>query len=61
MRDGTRQLGDARRADARPADEVRPPAHPEPDISERITLIEFVWSGLTGTQPVILVSREWLQ
>ncbi len=36
------------------------PAHAKPDTSERIFLIEFVWSGLTGTQPVILVSREWL-
>jgi hypothetical protein len=33
----------------------------EPDASERITLIEFLWTGPTGEQPVILVSREWLQ
>ena len=33
----------------------------EPDTSERITLIEFLWEGRTGAQPVILVSREWLQ
>jgi hypothetical protein len=38
-----------------------PQADPEPDASERITLIEFTWVGLTGTQPVILVAREWLQ
>lgn len=33
----------------------------EPEASERITLIEFTWVGLTGRQPVIYVSREWLQ
>jgi len=33
----------------------------EPDVSERITLIEFTWMGLTGAQPVIFVAREWLQ
>jgi len=29
----------------------------EPEASERITLIEFTWVGLTGRQPVIYVSR----
>jgi hypothetical protein len=33
---------------------------PDPDISERITLIEFTWMGMTGAQPVIFVAREWL-
>jgi hypothetical protein len=38
-----------------------PPDDAEPNTSERVTLIEFVWIGQTGEQPVILVSREWLQ
>jgi hypothetical protein len=38
-----------------PSDDV------EPSASEVITLIEFVWAGSAGEQPVILVSREWLQ
>ena len=33
---------------------------PEPDTCERITLIEFLWTGAAGSQPVILVAREWL-
>ena len=33
----------------------------EPQASERITLIEFMWTGETGAQPVLLVEREWLQ
>jgi hypothetical protein len=37
------------------------PDDTEPVTSERITLIEFMWMGLRGAQPVILVSREWLQ
>jgi hypothetical protein len=37
------------------------PVGAEPDASERITLIEFMWQGTTGAQQVILVSREWLQ
>jgi hypothetical protein len=39
----------------------RPPEDAEPDTSERITLIEFLWQGRTGAQQVILVSRQWLQ
>ena len=41
----------------------RPPVEspPEPDTCERITLIEFLWTGSAGFQPVILVAREWLQ
>ena len=39
----------------------RPPEDAEPDTSERITLIEFLWQGKAGAQQVILVSREWLQ
>ena len=74
MRDGTRQAGVRRQAqapvdplddwhgvDAHPPSEERSPADAEPGTSERITLIEFRWSGLTGAQQVILVSREWLQ
>ena len=76
MRDGTRQPGNRRQADAAEAfdwvdvdvPQSRPrtpgqlrPADGEPDATERITLIEFTWFGLTGAQPVILVSREWLQ
>jgi hypothetical protein len=34
---------------------------PEPDISERVTVIEFLWTGSGGAQPVILITREWLQ
>ena len=72
MRDGPRHAGDRptsprwRSTDA--ADETlargsarRPPEDAEPDTSERITLIEFLWEGRTGAQQVILVSREWLQ
>ena len=73
MRDGTRQADVRPRAqapvdplddcdgDAHPPSEERSPADAEPGTSERITLIEFMWSGLTGAQQVILVSREWLQ
>ena len=39
----------------------RIPEDVEPNNSERITLIEFMWQGQTGAQQVILVSREWLQ
>jgi hypothetical protein len=34
---------------------------PEPDTSERVTVIEFLWTGSRGAQPVILIAREWLQ
>ena len=37
------------------------PDDAEPDTSERITLIDFLWEGQTGAQQVILISREWLQ
>ena len=53
------QTGDRLWGEERPAAEAE--AETEPDTSERIILIEFVWWGLTGSQPVILVSREWLQ
>ena len=33
----------------------------EPETTERVTLIEFLWMGLTGAQPVIFVAHEWLQ
>jgi hypothetical protein len=33
----------------------------EPETSQRVTLIEFTWVGARGAQPVIFVSREWLQ
>jgi hypothetical protein len=33
---------------------------PEPDVTERVTLIEFTWIGMRGAQPVIFVAREWL-
>ena len=65
MRDETRQAIDRRRAQA--LDEWLVDVHgpeaedTEPDVSERITLIEFLWRGRTGAQQVILVSREWLQ
>jgi hypothetical protein len=40
---------------------TRPPARPLDDGStERVRLIEFVWSMHPGRQPVILVEREWL-
>jgi hypothetical protein len=39
----------------------RPKKEPEPPTSERVTLIEFMWFGAAGAQPVILVEREWLQ
>jgi hypothetical protein len=39
----------------------RPKKAPEPPTSERVTLIEFMWFGAAGAQPVILVEREWLQ
>jgi hypothetical protein len=39
----------------------RPKKAPEPATSERVTLIEFMWFGAAGAQPVILVEREWLQ
>ena len=61
MRDGMRQSGDAELTGGPWPNEARPPIDSEPDTSERITLIEFLWTGLTGDQPVILVSREWLQ
>jgi hypothetical protein len=51
---------DVQRVDDRP-ERRQLRADVEPDTSERITLIEFVWSGATGAQLVILVSREWLQ
>ena len=66
MRDGTRQSSDAELtggpggSPGGSAVRVRP-ADPEQDTSERITLSEFLWTGPTGDQPVILVSREWLQ
>ena len=70
MRDGVRaQTGDDQRArlkaevgatGAHSRRGQRPPEDAEPDTSERITLIEFLWEGLTGAQQVILVSREWL-
>ncbi len=59
-------LVDGLTADDEPVD-GRPPRHRrrsddvEPNASERITLIEFLWEGQTGAQQVILVSREWLQ
>jgi hypothetical protein len=31
---------------------------PGTDRHERLTLIEFVWVGDRGAQPVVLVSRE---
>jgi hypothetical protein len=37
------------------------PRAADPNASERITLIEFMWHGQRGAQQVILVSREWLQ
>ena len=52
---------EAHLTDGRAPSEERPPSGAERDTSERVTLIEFMWSGLTGTQPVILISREWLQ
>jgi hypothetical protein len=61
VRDETGQSIDAGMTGSPWPVEARPPADAEPDTSERITLIEFVWSGLTGSQPVIFVSREWLQ
>jgi hypothetical protein len=61
VRDGTRQSRDAELTDGPWPNEARPPIDAEPDTSERITLIEFLWTGPTGEQPVILVSREWLQ
>lgn len=33
----------------------------EPDVTEKITLIEFMWIGLRAAKPVIFVAREWLQ
>ena len=39
----------------------RAPQDAEPNVSERITLIEFLWEETTGAQQVILISREWLQ
>lgn len=47
--------------DARPGSDDRWADDTEPETSERITLIEFTWFGLTGAQAVILVAREWLQ
>jgi hypothetical protein len=70
VRSRRRQPGDHRRArpkaeveakDTRPRRLQRPPDDDEPDTSERVTLIEFMWVGRTGAQQVILVSREWLQ
>jgi hypothetical protein len=29
--------------------------------NERVRLITFVWTGLTGDQPVIYADRTWLQ
>ncbi|HEV8402802.1 MAG TPA: hypothetical protein VGQ31_07180 [Candidatus Limnocylindrales bacterium] len=29
--------------------------------NERVRLITFVWSGRTGSQPVIFADRSWLQ
>ncbi len=67
MRDGPRQAGGRHRARLEPEDGAtdarsrrlrRPPEDAEPDSSEPITLIEFLWEGRTGAQQVILVSRE---
>jgi hypothetical protein len=47
------------------ADRVRRRCRPEKaaelPTSERVTLIEFMWIGAAGAQPVIFVDREWLQ
>jgi hypothetical protein len=61
VRDRMRQSSDRELTDGPWPSEARPPIDSEPDTSERITLIEFLWTGLTGDQPVILVSRELLQ
>jgi hypothetical protein len=70
VRNSPRQTGDHGRArleaevgatDARSRQPQSPPEDGEPDTSERVTVIEFLWQGRTGAQQVILVSREWLQ
>ena len=65
MRDGPRQAdwvaARLTAEDAGSRRRGRPPENAEPDTSERITLIEFLWEGTRGAQQVILVSREWLQ
>ena len=46
--------------DQRASDRVQPDGG-GPDATEKVTLIEFMWRGLRGAQPVIFVAREWLQ
>jgi hypothetical protein len=44
-----------------PAARQSPHGHTaEPDRSERLTLIEFVWVETAGAQPVLFVAREFL-
>jgi hypothetical protein len=59
VRDGTAHEGDFGESHRTPADVQADDS--EPEATEKITLIEFTWTGLRGAQPVIFVAREWLQ
>jgi hypothetical protein len=48
------------RSAVRSAGARRPPRPIDGGCTERLRLIEFVWSAPTGTQRVLLVDREFL-
>jgi hypothetical protein len=63
MRERPRLISPRARAIPLAADRVRPQVgHLESGTScqERVTLIEFVWPGRTGVQPVLYIDRQWL-
>jgi hypothetical protein len=63
MRERPRLISPRARAIPLAADRVESQGrhvHSGSSCQERVTLIEFMWPGRTGLQPVLYVDREWL-
>jgi hypothetical protein len=59
---GTARARRAARAPLRGGRRTRRNDRADPDShNERVRLITFVWTGRTGSQPVIFADRSWLQ